>query len=169
MMTEPGVYAIAAEDYHQDPCPAPSLSASIANILLTQSPQHAWCAHPKLNPHYQREERETLDLGTAAHAYLLQGSTDFEVIAAPDWRTTAAKQAREAARATGKVPILAHRWDELRAMGLHAWVALLAQEPPTPFTKAAGAAEQTLIWREDEVWCRARLDWLHHDHRTVDD
>ena len=105
MMTEPGVYAIAAEEYHQDPCPAPSLSASIANILLTQSPQHAWCAHPKLNPHYQREERETLDLGTAAHAYLLQGSTDFEVIAAPDWRTTAAKKAREAARATGKVPI----------------------------------------------------------------
>jgi hypothetical protein len=35
----------------------------------------------------------------------------------------------------------------------------------------AGKPEQTLIWREDDVWCRARLDWLRpgaiDDYKTT--
>ena len=29
--------------------------------------------------------------------------------------------------------------------------------------------EQTLIWQEDGLWCRARLDWLHDGLRVIDD
>jgi hypothetical protein len=31
---------------------------------------------------------------------------------------------------------------------------------PVPFTD--GEPEQTLVWQEDDVTCRARLDWLHN-------
>lgn len=160
---------MTAERYHADPCAGPSLSSSIAILLLSQSPLHAWAAHPRLNPDYRREESEAFDLGTAAHAYVLQGSSAFEIIEAPDWRTKAAKEARDQARLVGKVPMLAHRWADVKEMGFRATAALLNCEQPTPLTTATGAAEQTLVWREGDVLCRARLDWLHDDHRTVDD
>ena len=41
----PGIYDTSAEMYHADTLAddeRPSLSASIANILLTSSPRHAW-------------------------------------------------------------------------------------------------------------------------------
>src|SRR5262245_50563917 len=77
MIDGPGIYDIPLAEYLADPCPAPSLSASIAHILLSQSPRHAWEAHPRLNPHYEPEEAEAFDLGTAAHAYLLEGAEVF--------------------------------------------------------------------------------------------
>lgn len=32
-----------------------------------------------------------------------------------------------------------------------------------------GKPEQTLIWQEAGIWCRARLDWLHDDYADIDD
>lgn len=63
---------MSAEAYHQDPAPQPSLSSSIAKILLDQSPRHAWLAHPKLNPNYVAEEDSRFDIGTAAHVMMLE-------------------------------------------------------------------------------------------------
>jgi len=36
-----GIFEYTADVYHADPCPKPSLSASIAHILCSQSPAHA--------------------------------------------------------------------------------------------------------------------------------
>lgn len=155
--------------YHADPCPAPSLSSSIARILLSQSPRHAWFAHSRLNPAYRREESEAFDLGTAAHAYLLEGKSSFEVIEAPDWRTKAAKEARDQARAIGKTPILAHRWAAVREMATQAEISLRDVEQPIPLDVETGTPEQTLIWEHDGLWFRCRPDWLHDDHMTIDD
>lgn len=163
-----GLHVIPAAVYHADPCPQPSLSSSVARTLLAYSPEHARYQHPRLNPDYAPGESEIFDLGTAAHAYLLEGEMGFEIIDAADWRTKAAREARDAARLLGKTPILAHRWDGVKAM-----VDLIMERlsdfegEPRPFTK--GQPEQTLIWQDGGVWCRARLDWLHSDHRTVDD
>jgi hypothetical protein len=167
-ITKPDILDLSAEDYAADPCPTPSLSSSIARILLAQSPRHAWWAHPRLNPAYRREESEAFDLGTAAHAYILQGSRAFAVIDAKDYRTKAAQEARDAAYAEGKTPILAYRLDNVRAME-EAVVAQLAhlKDPPIPFQN--GRAEETLVWLEGDVWCRARLDYLHADHRSISD
>src|SRR5215831_5713580 len=49
MSVTPGVYAMPAAQYHADPCPTPSLSASIIKLICLDSPAHAWTAHPKLN------------------------------------------------------------------------------------------------------------------------
>lgn len=166
---QPGIYTIPAETYHADPCPAPSLSASIARTLLAQSPWHAWTLHPRLNPAFAREERETFDLGNAAHALILEGRDGFAIIDAPDWRTKAAQTARDAARLAGKLPLLAHRWADVQAMAGAVRRQLDAfEDRPRPL--AGGKPEQTLVWQDEGgVWCRARLDWLHEDHRTVDD
>ena len=154
-------------EYHADPCPTPSLSASIAHVLLSQSPRHAWTAHPRLNPAYAPEESEAFDLGTAAHAYLLEGETGFVIVEAPDWRTKLAREARDLARAEGKTPLLAHRWADVQAMATAAREQLGSHPAPEPL--GGGDPEQTLLWHEGDMWCRARLDWLHEDLRTIDD
>lgn len=168
MIDEPGIYVLSAAHYHADPCPAPSLSSSIARVLLASSPQHAWWKHPRLNAEYEPEGDDKFDLGTAAHAYLLEGDASVVVVEADDWRKKNARRARGEARMAGKVALLAGQWARVPAMADAARRQLAAyDDPPTPLT--AGTAEQTLIWREGDVWCRARLDWLHDDRRVVDD
>jgi hypothetical protein len=163
-----GVHVISTAEYLADPCPTPSLSASIAHRLLAYSPRHAWTAHPRLNPNYEPEESEAFDIGSAAHAYLLEGRDGFVLIDAPDYRTKDAKAKRDAARTEGKVPLLLHRWDDVQEMVIWARTQLTAfRDRPIPFTQ--GRPEHTLIWDEDGVWCRCRLDWLHDDQRTIDD
>jgi len=61
-------------NYHLDKSNnPPSLSRSVAHILLTQTPYHAWLAHPRLNPDYMPDEDSKFDIGTATHAMLLEG------------------------------------------------------------------------------------------------
>lgn len=44
-ITTPGLYLEVPERiYHADPCPSPSLSASVANVLIDQSPSMFWRA-----------------------------------------------------------------------------------------------------------------------------
>ena len=161
-----GIYDMTAAEYHADPCPAPSLSASVAHRLLTQSPAHAYHCHPKLGQGKQ-DDAEHFDLGTAAHAYLLEGETGFALIDAKDWRTKAAQEQREAARAEGKTPLLLRQWDDVRAMAGAARVQLGALPRPVPLLD--GRAEETLIWQERGIWCRARLDWLRGDLAWIED
>ena len=94
----PGIYTMTAQDYHAGPCPAPELSNSLIKVLLGQSPLHAWTKHPKLNPGFRQYESDKFDRGTAAHSMLLEGEDNIVIVDAEDWRTKAAKEAREAAR-----------------------------------------------------------------------
>lgn len=165
-----GLYAgIALADYLADPCEGPSVSSSILHLICSRSPRHAWTAHPKLNPEYQRDEDTKFDLGTAAHHVLLEGGRDLVVVAAPDWRTKEAQTRRDAARLAGKMPLLREQWDRVVELSAAIGPQLSQLEPPRPFSTPTGKPEQTLIWQEHGLWCRARPDWLHDDHRTVDD
>ncbi|MBM3347442.1 MAG: hypothetical protein FJY55_13240 [Betaproteobacteria bacterium] len=159
---KPGVYMISAADYHADPCEAPSLSSHVANILLRQSPLHAWWAHPRLNRNHQSQESGTFDYGKAAHAMLLENDrAALVVVDADDWRSKAAREARDAAREAGKYPVLARQLAKVEAMVLE------AKEAGRDFF-AVGQAEQTLVWREGDIWCRARPDWISNGHRMLD-
>ena len=161
----PGIYEIAAERYHADPAPAPSLSASIANLMLSRSPRHAWEAHPQLNPDYEPDNRRDFDLGSAAHAALLEGSSQIEVIEASDYRTVAAREARDAALAQGKLPLLPHQWNDVQAMVSVAIRRLARAHDETASFRNHGAPERMLIWQEGETWCRSLVDWLPDDPR----
>lgn len=158
-ISEPGVYDLSDEAYHGDPCPEPSLSSSVAKLIINRSPYHAKLAHPRLNPNYKPENKKSFDIGSAAHALLLQKADKMTVIDAPDFRAKAAQEARDAAYAAGMIPMLAKDKAAVQAMARSARLQLDAhEESREAFTN--GLAEQTLVWREGSIWCRARLDWL---------
>ena len=98
---------IPAERYHRDPSDRPALTAGTIKTLLAYSPWHAWHNHPRLNPEWAPTYEAKFDLGTAAHALLLQGEDVAQWIDADDWRTKAARDERDQARKEGKVPLLA--------------------------------------------------------------
>jgi hypothetical protein len=166
----PGIHdALPASDYHADPCETPSLSASIARILIGKSPAHAKAAHPRLNLDLVREESDKFDVGTCAHELLLRGVSVIDIIDAKDWRTADAKAARLASRNLGRIPLLPPQAEAVLAM-VDAARIQIAEHSARPPLFANGKPEQTLIWKDDhDVVCRARLDWLRDDYEAIDD
>jgi hypothetical protein len=158
-VTQPGVYQLTETEYHADPVPAGSLSASGAKLLLPPSCPALYRYrrdHPK--------ESAAFDYGTAAHKYVLGAGPPVGIVDAPDWRTKAAQDARKDAHARGAVPMLVSELAQItemaRAIGQHPVASAL-------FDPARGNAEQSLFWQDDEygIWRRARLDWLP-EHRA---
>lgn len=169
MTTATGIFGLTADHYHADPCAVPSLSASIAKLLCSQSPLHAWNAHPRLNPDYAPVQVEKFELGQAAHEVLLVGESTVDVIDAADWRTKDARDRRDASRAAGRIPMLEAQWAETQMMVAAAREQLAALDvDPIPFTD--GKPEQTIVWEDDGgVVCRAMVDWLHDGGGFISD
>jgi len=162
LIDQPGIYDLPALDYHGDPCPSPSLSRSAAVTLLDASPAHAYAQHPRLGgkpPTELRSGGEGMDIGTAVHAAFLEGgAARIEHCPFDDWRTTAAKEMRDASLAAGRIPLKTSAYEgAMRSIeALEAW-----RKRSGLFT--AGKPEQSVIWEEDGLWCRARVDWLPDD------
>lgn len=160
-MTQEGIHSISAESYRLDPCEEPSLSASIAVILDSKSPRHAWLEHPRLNPNYTEDEETRFDIGSAAHALLLEGENRIRVLDFSDYKTNASKIERAAARLSGKIPLLEKHADAVHAMRDAAIRAIDEEGSEVCGILDHGKAEQTIVWRDaEEVLCRSRLDWL---------
>ena len=164
-----GIHDIGSDTYHSDPCDQPSLSASIANILVNKSPAHARAAHPRLNPDLERDDDIKFDIGTAAHALFLQGTDGIGIAPFDDWRTAAAKELRTELRMDGRIPLLTSQAERVYEM-VEAVKDQVAGHGAQPALFADGLPEQTLIWKDDhDVTCRARLDWLRDDYTACDD
>ena len=156
-----GIYRLTNMVYHADPCIEPSLSASIGRILYDRSPLHAWMIHPRFGAEEQvvsTDKQKRLDLGNAAHSVLLENDWEsIEVVNAPDWRTSVAKQARAEARFAGKTPILASDVDQIEARRevMQKWgpISSLGKDG------AGNNVEAAVIW-QDELgpWCRVKPD-----------
>lgn len=163
------VLDLSADDYHRDEIDdTPSLSASLIKVLLAATPKHAWTKHPKLNPDHVREEEQRFDFGSCVHAMFLEGRGAFDICLFDDWRSKAAKEARDSARASGRIPLLATQAEHVEAMceAVRAQTDAYEIDPPL---FAAGKPEQTVVWNENGVQCKALLDWLHDDLTTCDD
>lgn len=176
----PGVYPdIPAVAYHRDICPVPSLSAGVAEALVNESPLHAWTRHPRLNPNHTEEHSSKFDIGTAAHALLLEGIDRMEICPFDDWKKGAAREQRDDARARGLIPVLLHQAEEIMLMVEAAKKAFAACEDLAGYSLAEGMAEQTLVWTESshrnldllgaEIWLRCRPDWMPPDRRIIVD
>ena len=97
--------------YHADPCPAPSFSASLGKVILDQSPLHAYLAHPRLGGAV-REPTSAMEFGTLVHKLILGEGASVVSVNADNWKTAAAREQREVARAVGKLAVLASTLDE---------------------------------------------------------
>lgn len=130
------------------------LSASTCHHILTYSPHHAryWQTSD------ERDDTEASDTGTAIHDALLEGVDRIAPIDAGDWRTKAAKEARDATRAEGRIPLLAHKALRVIEAVKAAKEFIAGSEIAGAFD--TGAPEQTVIWEEDGLRCKARPDWL---------
>lgn len=164
-----GILTIGADQYHADTvADQPSLSSSIARILIDKSPLHAWAAHPRLGGQVSKDT-DAMDTGTILHSLILEGDADgIAVLDYDDYRTKAAQLERDNARAAGLIPVKRKEWQAVEdtADAIKARIRTHDADPPL---FADGQAERVLVWDEDGVTCRARLDWLRDDHRTIDD
>jgi len=168
MITQPGIYTMPLLEYVADPAPEPSLNTSAAHAILTQSPQHAWSGHPRLNPSYASGRSSRLDLGTIAHALLLErDESRVVVIDADDWRTKEAKTKRDEARAKGLLPILGKDFDGAKAMVTEARLAIADSQFKRDFETAV--PEETLLWQQGSVWHRSRPDMHTPDWKVLFD
>jgi PDDEXK-like domain of unknown function (DUF3799) len=164
-----GVLDITEEDYF---AATSMLSASGIKLLLPPScpAKYQWAqTHPV--------RKGEFDIGSAAHKLVLGSGPGIEVIEADDWRKKATQEQRDAARAAGRIPILARNYERVTAMA-----AALREHPVAGplFDPEHGLPERSLFWADAEhgIGCRARLDWLPDprggrliipDYKTCDD
>lgn len=146
----------------------PSLSQSTAHILLTQSPRHAFHSHPRLGGAKRTYTKET-DNGSLVHALLLGSGPEIVAVNADDWRTKAAKEARDESRAAGKIPVLAHALDTAMRVKDILNGRLLEHG-----VELSGSSELMIGWKEtatdgERVQCRAMLDHFLLDACTIYD
>jgi hypothetical protein len=171
-ISKPGVYRMDAAHYHADPVIKPSLSSSIAKIIIEQTPRHAAAEHPRLpGAKKERKESSAMSLGSVVHEMILGKGGGFDVFDFADWRTKAAQAAREASIASGHAAIL--KADFERAKLIEAELRGILMEIPRCqnfFAPGHGDAETVLIWQEPNgVWCRAMFDWWMNDRAHVVD
>lgn len=162
IITQPGVYAdLPNDEYHADPVPSElggSLSSSGARRLLPPS-----CpAKFRWNADHGQAPTDVFDFGHAAHGLALGDGPELVKVDAADWRTKAAKEAREAARTAGKVALLPEDY-----AAVHAMAKALREHPIATRLFSDGLPEQSLFWVDEwaGVWRRARLDWLPNGGR----
>lgn len=151
--------------YHGDPAAHPSLSSTIAKSLVHETPLHAWTKHPRLNPFFEDEHKDAFDLGSTAHTVLLGKGAEIDVIDAKDWRTKAAREAKEAACAAGKTPILAADHERVEVMVEAARMQLTAIGLGDVFGRAIGR-EVSFFAEVQECLCRCRVDALAVEERA---
>lgn len=131
-----------------------ALSASVAFDAISRSPYHARYFRTA-----DREASRAADVGTVAHQLLLEGNEDGVVLVdAKDWRTNAAKDARDEAYRNGKTPLLPHQLDDVR--GMVRAVRAYVEQTELAGVFGAGQAEVTLEWEEYGISCKARPDYL---------
>lgn len=164
VITEPGIYDDVPETvYHSDPIHPASLSSSIAKLIVSRSPRHAWHEHPKLNPAKALDDEDkptrVKEIGTVAHKLILGRGRDVQEITADDYKSKAAQQDRVAAYAAGRAPILSPDLEHALEIEKAAREQLAATEFANVFDQ--GKPEVTLVWRDRYgSMKRARVDWM---------
>jgi hypothetical protein len=149
------ISGLPAAEYHA----MRALSASGAWLLAEECAAKFLWRSP-WNPLYQPEAKTEFDIGVAAHLAVLEPQRQAEAIVmieAGDYRTTKAREARDAARGQGKVPLLPYQLDIVQAIAGSIWAHPIA----APAFKG-GEAEVTLTWADPEtgILCKARPDYL---------
>jgi len=151
---------VTIEQYHADPCEAPSLSVSIAAELINKSPLHAWQIHPRLGG-LRRAPTEAMTDGTLIHALLLgKGEDRIAILDVENFKTKAAQGARADAIIAGKAVVKATDYEAAKEVA-----KILKGKMAELGIVLDGLSEQAIEWlepTEDEgdVLCRAMLDHL---------
>lgn len=150
----PGFYTIPDSEYFADPCPEPSLSASIAHRILQENPGKAWAHHPK-GGRLSTEVTDPMRLGNLIEALI--GLSDTPVVESPydDYRPKVAREWRDLQIAKGKIPVKSEILDPARNAAKAIKAKLEARG-----IRFTGQSQLAIVWKENGVWCRGKLDHL---------
>jgi len=164
LVTKPGIYPdVDFNEYLADVCPDASLNASIAKVLIEQSPRHAWHAHPRLNTRWEQREDKKFDVANVAHTLLLGRGKKFVAAPFDAWTTKASKSFRETAQLAGQIAVLDKHLDLARAMVSAAVAQLTEQGCPEAFGRINGKAEVMVVGQQETIWLRCLIDWISND------
>lgn len=154
------VIRLPSAEYHADPAPEASLSATLAKLLISRSPRHAWMQSPKLNPDRKSIHKKTFDIGRAAHRAILGYGDDYVLIPEGLLASNGAASTKEAkafiadARERGLTPLKGDEIAQINTMRLIA-EARLAEHG---VSLDPDRSELCAIAQIDGVWCRAMFD-----------
>lgn len=165
-ITATGVYDLTMPEYLGQPADALSISSSDAGILEESTPAHlraAWAERES-----EGTDSKEADLGTVIHTLILEPHRKDKalvVVDAKDWRTKAAQEAREAAKAEGRIAIL----PAVLAQAEGAVAAVMAH-PVAAHLLAKGRAEQSWFAKDKEtgLYRKARTDFYNAQRIIVD-
>jgi hypothetical protein len=166
-INDPGIYEIDEAAYHADPVIEPSLSHSIAKLLINRSPRHAFSAHPRFTAQEEDECTAVMDAGTALHKLILGKGQEITAVPFDDYKKQAAKDARDQARTDRRVPILASKMPQVLACAKEA-EEQIREHPDLRGFYAPGRSEVMAVWREGNVWCRSLIDRISDTGQVYD-
>ncbi len=144
-ITKPGIYdGIPNATYHANP----ALGSTSLKTLATKTPAHY--QHDKTHPKFS----DAFTLGTAAHSLILEDDTSgIEIVFADNWLTKAAKEAKAAALAAGKRPLLHKEVTQIQAMQY-----AVMNHPKAAELFTDHRAEESVFWDEDGLALKCRPD-----------
>lgn len=160
VVTKPGLYDVPELEYHADPVEGGSFSSTQAKQIL-KSP-----AHLRSHLDSARVEKKEFDFGHIVHAGVLGVGLDVEVLDFPDYKTKKAQEAKAAAYAAGKVPVIERDYAPARAA-----IEAVREHPVAgPLFAGAGVAESSGFGVDPEtgLWLRGRFDWRTPSSILVD-
>lgn len=166
-----GFHQIDKRLYLEDPCVEPSLTSSLAKLILAEtggSPLHAWAAHPRLGA-IAKDPTAAMVRGDLMDSIIVGGDTEIAIL--PDMMPDAKGVMRET-RGEFRMDSAKQWKEEQKALGFN----VCNQETYDDANKAAkiivqkiadmgidlngSTHQQTIIWKDGPVWCRSRLDNL---------
>ena len=170
-MTEPKIlYDLPEDAYHADPCDTPSLSASLAHLMVSASPLHAWTASRKMNPAYESVDTPAFNVGRAFHSLILDERPRVRVREEygdwPDWRSKEAREWRDSMREAGEIVLTKAEADALHPMRVNALKTLKSSLDIQPEKLPT---EVSLVWESGGVTNRARVDAIDTEKRIAVD
>jgi len=150
-VTEPGLYAMSDEAYFADPVPGGSLSQSRAKILLQEGgPAKLIGGEPATSAEF--------DFGKVAHAVILGKGSDYTVLPGDDLRLRPVREATDAAKAAGLIPVRQRDWQRIQAMA-----AAVTAHPLAASLLGMPGEREVAAFTVDEptgVWLRGKVDLL---------
>lgn len=161
----------------------PAVGSQVIQAMVDDCPYLAWHAS-HLNALRPPDDSDASDRGTIAHKILLEGNEAGVAIIDPNdhpaekgggiptgWTNKSIRQARDAARAGGLIPILAPQMGGIRDMvsAARRFLGELRETEPHIFAafKGAALAEASIVWNEDGIACKMRPDLLARDYGLV--
>jgi hypothetical protein len=174
-ITEPGIFRVPEAQYHADPVEPYSISRGEISHSIEKTMAHAKSEHPRFAPEPDEDDEaeeptRKFDVGTAAHALILEGENVVEVVDPKDhpgpkggipkgWTTDAMKVIRAEIESRGKIAMLPKQAKRVRKMAEAFHRQLAESELGIKDLHAQGESEMTVIWEENGMFFRVRPDW----------